>query len=56
MDSSKLYPRGHSEEPYIRIPNMKETGKAGGNLQRIGSPEHHSIKRECRMSPLKKIT
>ena len=32
MDSFKLYPREHSEEPDIRIPNMKETGKAGGNL------------------------
>ena len=25
MDSLKLYPRGPSEEPHIRIPNMKET-------------------------------
>jgi len=29
----KLYPRGHSEEPDIRIPNMKETRKVSGNLQ-----------------------
>ena len=32
MDSFKLYHRGHSEVPDIRIPNMKETGTEGGNL------------------------
>ncbi len=31
MHSLKLYPRGHSKEPDIKIPNIN--GKAGENLQ-----------------------